>query len=150
MKILEDLSDSKWEAFKWEINWKWQHFIIYPLRSAENGIKNLWKYRKVIWEDRWWDYSFLMTMIKFKLKDTAKGWDGAHYINSDQDQTEILRLVEILNEIEDLEDDGTFTDKDSIKLKEKYQEFGEALFSIREFDRGGHKVKTNLVQLLWD
>ena len=32
------------------------------------GIKNLWLWKKVIWNDRWWDYIYLLKLIKFKLE----------------------------------------------------------------------------------
>lgn len=35
-------------------------------------IRNLWIYRKLIWNDRHWDHSFLYDMLAFKLEEMSK------------------------------------------------------------------------------
>lgn len=49
----------------WKFEWK---FI--P-RNTIIGIKNLFKWFKLIWNDRHWDQSYLLTMIKFKIEGMA-------------------------------------------------------------------------------
>ena len=36
------------------------------------GIQNLWKWRKIIWQDRDWDYVYIYEMLYFKLKNMEK------------------------------------------------------------------------------
>ena len=66
--------------------------------KSKNGIKNLWNYKSVIWNDRWYDYSFIIKLLEFKLKDTIKNWDKAHYVGSDFTK---LRMQINLNRIEE-------------------------------------------------
>jgi len=41
-------------------------------RSCLFFVKNFWKFRKILWTDRDWDYGFLYDLLKFKLSDMAK------------------------------------------------------------------------------
>ncbi len=34
-----------------------------------NGIKNFWKWRKVIYNDGWWDSYYIFEMLRFKFED---------------------------------------------------------------------------------
>ena len=55
-EVIEDIDykrHSCWSSFKW--------FFI--------GLYNFWKFRKIIFRDRFWDYSFLVEILVFKLKD---------------------------------------------------------------------------------
>ena len=78
----------------------WCHnlFIFDILHNIQNGIKNFWTYRKVIWNDRWYDYQPIFNILEFKLKDTIKNWDKAHYVGSHFTK---LRMQINLNRIEE-------------------------------------------------
>lgn len=80
------------------IYWYRNLFIFDVLYNIKNGIKNLWTYKSVIWNDRWYDYSFIIKLLEFKLKYTIKNWDKAHYIGSDFTKK---RMQIILNRIEE-------------------------------------------------
>lgn len=73
----------------------------YAIKSFIYGIQNLWKWKSVAWNDRWFDHSFLITVIKFKLQDMINNWDNAHYIGSNFTK---LRMIVILKRIEAFED----------------------------------------------
>ena len=60
----------------------------------------IWKYRNIIWKDRWYDYSYIIELLKFKLKDNIKNWDNAHYIGSDFTKK---RMIVILKRIEEFD-----------------------------------------------
>ena len=68
--------------------------------NIKNGIKNFWTYRKVIWNDRWYDYSYIFKLLEFKLKDTIKNWDKAHYVGSEFTKK---RMIVLLSRIEEYE-----------------------------------------------
>lgn len=77
----------------------YNHLFIFDVYyNIKNGIKNFWKYRNIIWNDRWYDYQYIFSIIEFKLKDTIKNWDNAHYIGSHFTK---LRMQIILNRIEE-------------------------------------------------
>jgi hypothetical protein len=80
--------------------WYKNLFIFDIYYNIKNGIKNLWTYRKVIWNDRWYDYSYMFKLLEFKLKDTIKSWDGAHYVGSGFTKK---RMQIVLNRIEEYE-----------------------------------------------
>lgn len=46
---------------RWDFEWR---FI--P-RNISNGIRNLWRYRKVVWNDYDWDHTSLLIMMKTKI-----------------------------------------------------------------------------------
>ena len=68
--------------------------------NIKNGIKNFWTYRKVIWNDRWYDYSYIFKLLEFKLKDAIENWDKAHYVGSDFTKK---RMQVLLNRIQEYE-----------------------------------------------
>ena len=60
------------------------------------GIKNLWKWKKVIWNDRWYDSYFLFKLLKFKLENMEYKFrkDGMHLNNGkDADKMKICILL---------------------------------------------------------
>lgn len=78
--------------------WYCNLFIFDILYNIKNGIKNLWTYKSIIWNDRWYDYSYIFKLLEFKLKDTIKNWDKAHYVGSEFTK---LRMQIILNRIQE-------------------------------------------------
>jgi hypothetical protein len=50
------------------------------------GIKNLFVWFKIIWNDRQWDYIFLLELLKFKLALMEKEFRNyGHHLNSNKD-----------------------------------------------------------------
>ena len=99
IKHLENSSNLKltWEDLKFWYN----NLYIFDLwYNLKNGIKNLWKYRNIIWKDRWYDYSYIIELLKFKLKDNIKNWDNAHYIGSDFTKKRMMVLYNRLEEFD--------------------------------------------------
>jgi hypothetical protein len=47
----------EWFNDLWDDMMYWKtHYITSPLRGFTKGVSNLWRWRKIVWEDRWWDY----------------------------------------------------------------------------------------------
>ena len=89
----------KWKDIKEDIEiWYNNLFIFDILYNIKHGIKNLWKYKSVIWNDRWYDYQYIFSLLEFKLKDTIKNWDNAHYVGSEFTKK---RMQVLLNRIEE-------------------------------------------------
>jgi len=132
--------------------------IKYSIKSVYNGIKNFWKWKKIIWNDRWYDYSFLDEIIRFKLTNMKNHWrKDTHYVGDWDERLLLERLVEILDEIDYIENEMpenmSWTEQTE-KVQELYEEFGNLLYSVREFEKEdsgkNHKYKTNGIQTLWD
>lgn len=58
-------------------------FLFNVFYKIKNGLKNLWTYKSVIWNDRWYDYDYIMKILLFKLKYNIENWDKAHYVGSE-------------------------------------------------------------------
>jgi len=46
--------------------------IVIGFSLFRTGMKNLWKWRKIVWKDRDWDHSYLEDMMLFKLDSMEK------------------------------------------------------------------------------
>ena len=73
------------------------HTFKYPYWDFKSGIKNFWKYRKIIWNDRWYDYFFIIELYKFKLKDNIDNWDKSNYVGSNFTKKRMIVLYNRLN-----------------------------------------------------
>jgi len=146
--------ETKWEAFKWEVDWNWNNYLVLPIKRFKTGVKNLWVWRKIIWNDRWYDHSFLHTMLREKLHQMEQAWEGAHYVGSEDQKQELGYLVVLLDEIDKQEELCTI-EADKI-VSELYEEFGRRLFQKRQFTKYGETSDKNtvitatLMEILWD
>ncbi len=121
--------------------------------SFKTGFSNLWRYKKLIWNDRWYDYAFFMNLLEFKLKDMEEHWGkDTHYMNDQKEKALLLKLLKTLKDIEELEDHCTVeSDKE---IDKKYEEFGKLLFGITEYTEeyeGKEYTKScSNIRALWD
>ena len=107
---LENFKDIDWDEIERERDKpfnKFRRFIIGKIDffryDLPQGLMNFWKFRKVIWRDRWWDYSFLDELILFKLKDMESHWGkDTHYVG---DKFSKGRLKILIKRLETLEED---------------------------------------------
>lgn len=125
---------ARWyEDTKFEIEWNFNHYIMTPVRNFRRGIENLFKYRKLIWEDRWWDYYFLLEMLKFKLKDMEEKWGSeTHYVNDLDEKETLKKLIEDLEWM--LDDENEFKDG----YEEEYKKRSRSFFG--RLDRNHRKL----------
>ena len=78
--------------------------------NVKNGLRNLWKWRSVVWNDRPWDYVYIFKALRFKLDETQRCIDGT-FVGADEEAAKIRSLIEAIDRI--LEDDY---------VKEEYEE----------------------------
>lgn len=69
-----------------------RHFLY----NLKYGIKNLFKYFKVIWNDRHWDYSFILILLKFKLETIKNSYSKKHYSTDVPYQLKYINICIIL------------------------------------------------------
>lgn len=158
-KLLKEMEDevNNWPWYKnvwFEITYFFRN-ISSNWYSMIQGFKNFIKYRSLIWNDRWYDHTFLHQMLRFKLNDMAEEWKDAHYVGCEYEEKILQELVQILDKIEYLEDNWTTDSYNNID--NLYQEFGIKLFSIqklhktnKEFCKGEDTTTTTNFQRLWD
>ena len=136
----EEYKQNKNSSFKHRVKdkiediqiWHKNLFIFDIYYNIKNGIKNLWTYRKVIWNDRWYDYSFIFKLLEFKLKDTIKNWDNAHYVGAHFTK---LRMQVLLNRIEEYQ-----TNLDNL----------QEMYFTKKIDRKEYlKLKEELLNKTW-
>lgn len=76
------VADSFWKSLdKIERHGTWWYKTYSFLRyQLPNFIKNIWKFRKELWEYTWWDYQFMLMFMRKCTHDMAvnferKGWE---------------------------------------------------------------------------
>jgi len=85
------------DDIKWEIEYWWQNSIVGNIKSFFRGIENLKKWRHIIWNDRWWDHSFMLEILHLKLKTMEENWgSNTHYVGDLEDKESLKKLVEDL------------------------------------------------------
>ena len=127
-EVIEDIDykrNSYWSSFK----------------GFFRGLYNFWKFRKIIFRDRFWDYSFLVEILVFKLKDMEDNWvKNTHY---EGDKFTKGRITVLRKRIESLEDDIQ-------EIEERYMDY----FSTHEVtDEERYKIYKSMrkeIQILTD
>ena len=96
-------------------------------RDIEQGIKNFWFYKSVIWNDRWYDHYFLMELLNKKLENMENNWDNSHYVDADKDKDKIAEAKSLLSEL--VKDN--FLDE---AMKPMDKEYGELELNLDDSD----------------
>lgn len=91
-------------------------------------FKNIYKFRQVLWEHRWWDYRFTITTLRTSLEIMEKGMhDGMEIWESrGKKVAKMQRAIQILKNIED---------DNYIEMAEA--ELGEIIHHSWEFEETG-------------
>lgn len=63
--ILTRIEKIYWAIYRW-FRWDFKRFPF----EIKQGIVNLYKWRKIIWKDRDWDFCFILRLMEFKMKNT--------------------------------------------------------------------------------
>jgi hypothetical protein len=122
-----------YEDLKFEIIYWWENSIIYPIKSFLKGIDNLWRWRKIIWKDRWWDYYYLLEILRFKLKDMEEHWGkDTHYVKDYEEKESLKKLIEDLEWM--IDDTNEFEDGYMDEYKKRSKRF------FGRLDRGHRKL----------
>lgn len=98
--------------------------IVRRCYNLKNGLRNLWKWRSVVWNDRPWDYVYILHALRFKLDETQRCIDGS-FVGSDEEAAKIRSIMEALDRI--IEDD--YVSEESKAMDEKY---GELSMSFKD------------------
>jgi len=111
-KIKSEEKWTWWDDVKFEIDHFYNYNIRSPIKNTITGFSNLWKWRKIIWNDRWWDYSFFLKIVLFKLKDIEEHWGkDTHYVNDLDEKETLQKLIKDLEWMLDEEKENEIMDK---------------------------------------
>jgi hypothetical protein len=131
----------RWESFGWSDLDKWME----SLKNAGDGMMNFWRFKKEIYNYRWWDSSLLHDTLRERLNFMADNWKDAQYSDSEIEEKELRELVAMLDLIRELENDCTNESDEpnepSNEISEIYTEFGQRLFGIKDFMKKDAKGK---------
>ena len=66
-------------------------------------FKNIYKFRHVLWEHRWWDYRFTLTTLRTSLEIMEKGMHAGLEVRESRDKkiAKMQRVIQILKNIEE-------------------------------------------------
>lgn len=96
---IEKIKDAYWACYRGVRN-------IYDIFRYDlwHFFGNLWKWRKVLWEDRDWDYIFILKALEFKVRKTGEHLlEHARHTTYKRDSAQCLRVADALKRI--IEDD---------------------------------------------
>lgn len=130
-----------------DVSYFYNYSIKHPILGVKIGMENFWKYKSIIYRDRWWDYSFTMQLLQFKLKDTIDNWTeknthsvGAYFTRK--------RMIVLLKRLENFEDTLDNLQYDFIVnkkyTKEEYDEARKEVIMKTWLSLG------NNIQRFWD
>lgn len=75
--------------------------IKYKIKTIVNGISNLYRWRKTIYHDRDWDYTYIYEILKTKLKFQAEYLlKHGHHVNSAKDAKQILECIDLIDKVQ--------------------------------------------------
>jgi hypothetical protein len=69
IKCIGNYLSDKRRRFRW---WRERRHITW--RDIRQGTKNLIYWFPAVWKDRWWDHSFLYSILRWKLIQMEKGF----------------------------------------------------------------------------
>jgi hypothetical protein len=75
------------------------------MKRIIESIINLWKFRKVVWDWRWYDYSYQLDVIVFQLQELEKVWGKkTHYVGDSFTTKRIKVVLKYYKEYKDTDD----------------------------------------------
>jgi hypothetical protein len=75
--------------------------MIRKIRNILAGLHNIWKWRKVIYKDKEWDYWFVYEILKTKLKFQAEYLTKyGYHENSITNAVHILECVDLIDKVQ--------------------------------------------------
>ena len=99
-------SDVQWEDKWFDIKYNIYHF--YPIEKIHDfyynitqGVSNLFKWRKVIWNDRNWDDNYIFRILQFKFENMEKFFnsDKAYSARAKKDAKRIMTAKNLCKRI---------------------------------------------------
>lgn len=65
--------------------------------NLKYGFQNLWKWRKIVWNDRDWDWMYLSAVMRFKLRRMADGCEKySYHLHKERDIKQMRIVAELL------------------------------------------------------
>jgi len=77
------------------------------LRNIKQGIKNVWKWLPIVWDDKQWDHVYLYIILRHKLSIMERYFrENGHLVRSEEDAKKMKLCILLLDRL--IKDDYSF------------------------------------------
>ena len=99
MNEIDDWEPSRFQKMWWPIC-RYFEDIYRQIRWFPANILRLISYLPIIWQDRDWDYAYVLYILQHKLRRMHKRWDSSpRYVGGHKDKLNMRQCLIILNRI---------------------------------------------------
>jgi hypothetical protein len=92
----EEYNEWYWRLYRW-IKWS----LPYQHKYIKYGVKNLYKWFWVIWNDRDWDHHYIFQVLKFKLEKQANHLaENGFHNNAQRDAELMMTCVRLIDKLQ--------------------------------------------------
>ena len=92
----EEYNEWYWRLYRW-LRWK----LPYQHKYIKYGVKNLYKWFWVIWNDRDWDHHYIFQVLKFKLEKQANHLaENGFHNNAQRDAELMMTCVQLIDKLQ--------------------------------------------------
>jgi hypothetical protein len=92
----EEYNEWYWRLYRW-IKWE----LPYQHKYIKYGVKNLYKWFRVIWNDRDWDHHYIFQVLKFKLEKQANHLaENGFHNNAQRDAELMMTCVRLIDKLQ--------------------------------------------------
>jgi hypothetical protein len=92
----EEYNEWYWKLYRW-FKWKFK----YQHKYIKYGIQNLYKWFRVIWNDRDWDHYYIFQVLKFKLEKQANHLaENGFHNNAQRDAELMMTCVRLIDKLQ--------------------------------------------------
>jgi hypothetical protein len=96
-KVCKDMNLKEFkEDLQFELEYWYFRLIRDPYRKTKYGISNLWTWRKVIWNDYWWDDSFIFALLHKKFELMENNFRKNSYCVDGEKIADEIKIAKIL------------------------------------------------------
>ena len=92
----EEYNEWYWRLYRW-FRWEFK----YQHKYIKYGVKNLYKWFWVIWNDRDWDHHYIFQVLKFKLEKQANHLaENGFHNNAQRDAELMMTCVRLIDKLQ--------------------------------------------------
>ena len=92
----EEYNEWYWRLYRW-LRWE----LPYQHKYIKYGVKNLYKWFWVIWNDRDWDHHYIFQVLKFKLEKQASHLaENGFHNNAQRDAELMMTCVRLIDKLQ--------------------------------------------------
>lgn len=90
-KTFKDRAEELFYDLKHDLSHGWYNF--------KHGVKNLVRWFPIIWQDRDFDYYYLLMLMETKLKHMHKDMENSYHVGAERDAKDMQECIDIIHRI---------------------------------------------------